>query len=171
VPVLCPQRLPAGRWVVNHRTLRIGRCQYLLDLETRPSGSDDPFHILAGGRCGRWPLETRSRRWPARVPLEPDLGLVGTKPLKPGQSAKDQQYVRLRVVRRARVAGHAGLVLTAAPYPNGGVHGGHTVAVWNEEGNGYTLTMHFHPGDHRSADEKAALVLQVADTMARSRGG
>jgi hypothetical protein len=169
--VLCPQRLPQGRWVVNHETLRNGPCQYLLDLETRPFGSGGAFHILAGGRCGPWPMAAPRGRWPARVPLRPDLGLVGTKALEPGQAPEDQRYVRLRVLRRAQVAGHAALVLAAAPYPDGGVHGGHTVAVWNEGGSGYTLTMHFRPGDRRGTEGRQALVLRTADTMARSSAG
>jgi hypothetical protein len=166
IPVLCPHRLPPGRWVVNHRTLRNGACQYLVDLETRPFGIASPFHVLAGGRCGPWPMATRQDRWPADVSLQDDLGLVGTTPLTPGESARDQRYVRLRVIRRAHIAGHPALVLATAPYPNGGVHGGHTVAIWNQRGNGYTLTMHFRRDDRRTAARRIALLLRAADAMA-----
>ena len=164
VGVLCPRTLPAGRWIVNHESLRVGRCQYLVDLETRPAGASDPFHVLAGGRCGRFPLAVRRGRWPADVHLPRDLGLIGAKPLTPGGSP-DVQHVRLRVLRRARVAGHAALLLLAAPYPDGGVHGGHTVVVWNQHGDGYTLTMHFHASDRRGREARAATLLRAADAM------
>ncbi len=85
LPVLCPTQLPRGRWTINHATLRDGRCAYLLDLNTRPFGQNIPFHALAAGRCGPWPLTTRSGRWPADPPLANDLGLIGAKPLRPGQ--------------------------------------------------------------------------------------
>jgi hypothetical protein len=59
------------------------------------------------------------------------------------------------------------LVLATAPYPNGGVHGGHTVAIWNDRGNGYTLTMHFRPDDRRTASRRIAILLGAVGAMAR----
>lgn len=164
VAVLCPRALPDGRWIVNHESLRVGRCQYLIDLETRPAGASDPFHVLAGGRGGPFPLAVRRGRWPVDVGLPRDLGLVGARPLTPGGSP-NVQHVRLRLERRARVAGHAALVLLAAPYPAGGVHGGHTIVVWNQDGDGYALTMHFHAGSADGRARRAAIVLRAAATM------
>jgi hypothetical protein len=154
LPVHCPRRLPQARWVVAHRTLRTGRCEYLVDL----AAGGHRRHALAGGRCGRWPLRTRDGGWPAATPLARDLGLVGSKPQRPGRPDADRT-VRARVVRRIAVAGHPGLVLTAAPFPDGGVHGGHTIAMWNQRGHGYVLSLH---------GRSTADVLAAAGAMSRA---
>jgi hypothetical protein len=144
VPVLCPARLPAERWTVATRTLRRGRCVYLLDLNARSFREGTTFHALAGGRCRPWPLKARRGRWPAARRLADDLGLIGAKPLRPGQPGTTvPEPVRPRVLRRIHVGGQAGLLLQVAPYPDGGVHGGHVAAIWNRDGSGYALSLHF----------------------------
>lgn len=168
VGVLCPRRLPAGHWIVEHETLRLGPCEYLVDLNRRPALGSDPFHVLAGGRCGGFSLAVKHAQWPVDVRLTPDLGLVGSKPLTPAGST-NAQHVRLRALRRIMVGAHAGLLLAAAPYPDGGVHGGHTIVVWNQGGNGYTLTMHFQQHGSRGRAARQATVLQAATVMSRSR--
>jgi hypothetical protein len=86
IPVLCPTQLTPGRSFVRHQTLRSGRREYLCDLETKPPGSGEAFHVLAGGRSGRFSLRTTtSGEWPRDTRLPRDLGLIGAKPLKPGQ--------------------------------------------------------------------------------------
>lgn len=169
LPVLCPTRLPEGRWFVNHRTLRNGRCAYLLDLNTHPFGQNIPFHALAGGRCGLWPLTTRSGRWPARGALTNDLGLIGAKPLRPGQpSTTTPTPVPPRVLRRVDVNGHHGLLLQEAVYPNGGVHGGHLAVIWNQDGNGYVLSLHFTESPRAPTSSWQQIVIDTADTMSRA---
>lgn len=165
--VLCPTGLPHGRWRVNHRTLREGRCAYLLDLTTRPFGRNIPFHAFAGGRCGPWPLTTR-RSWPARGTLPDDLGLVGARPLEPGQpSTATARAVRAHVLRRVAVDGHHGLLLREAAYPNGGVHGGHLAVIWNQGGNGYVLSLHFTETPRPSPGNEQQMVIDTAVTMSR----
>ncbi len=169
LPVLCPTRLPEGRWLVNHRTLRGGRCAYLLDLDTRPLGQSIPFHALAGGRCGPWPLTTRGGRWPTRAPVSSDLGLIGAKPLRPGQpSTTAPTPVPPRVLRRIDVDGHRGLVLQEAAYPNGGVHGGHLAVIWNQDGNGYVLSLHFTESPRAPTSSWQQIVIGTADAMSRA---
>ena len=168
VPVLCPTRLPRGRWTVNHATLRNGRCAYLLDLNTRPFGENIPFHALAGGRCGPWPLTTRAGRWPASATLANDLGLIGAKPLRPGQpSATTPTPVPPRVLRRVEIAGHRGLLLQEATYPNGGVHGGHIAAIWNQGVDGYVLSLHFTEQPHAATPGWQQTVIDTAEAMSR----
>jgi hypothetical protein len=165
VLVLCPTRLPAGRWGVNHSTLRNGRCAYLLDLNTHPFGENVPFHALAGGRCQPWPLTTRNGHWPAGPSLANDLGLIGAGPLRPGQpstTTTTPTRVPPRILRHIHIGAHAGLLLQEASYPNGGVHGGHLAAIWNQNDNGYVLSLHFteappHParfGSRRSSTRR-----------------
>lgn len=167
--MLCPMRLPAGRWIVSHRSLRNGRCAYLLDLNTRPFGENIPFHALAGGRCGRWPLATRNGRWPADRALLDDLGLIGAKPLRPGQgSTTTPTPVPPRVLHRVDINGHPGLLLQQAAYPNGGVHGGHLSAIWNHDGNGYVLSLHFTEQPHAPTATWQRTVIDAAETMSRT---
>ncbi len=166
--VLCPMRLPKGRWAVSHRTLRNGRCAYLLDLNTRPFGQNIPFPGLAGGRCGQWPLTIRSGHRPADPALANDLGLIGAKPLRSGQPGDTTPTpVSPRVLRRIDIAGHHGLLLQEAGYPSGGVHGGHIAAIWNQGGDGYVLSLHFTEQPHAITIWQQ-MVIDAAEAMSRS---
>lgn len=167
--VLCPTQLPSGRWIVTHRTLQTGRCAYLLDLNTRPLGQSIPFHALAGGRCNPWPLMTRSGRWPADPTLVDDLGLIGAKPLRPGQpSTATPTTVPPRVLRRVDIDGHDGLLLQVAAYPDGGVHGGHLAAIWNQSANGYALSLHFTERPGVASVRWQQTLIDAAEAMSRS---
>lgn len=166
VPVLCPTLLPKGRWVVRHRSLRGGPDEYLLDIETEPPGWGGAFHLLAGGRTGRFSLSTTpSGGWPRDTRLRRDLGLVGAKPLRPGQPAAQAKRVRPERLRRASVAGHDALLLRVRHYPDGGVHGGHLAVVWNVGGAGYTVTLHFAQDSGRDEHQRHAMLLEVAAGM------
>jgi hypothetical protein len=167
VAVLCPTRLPKARWKVAHQTLRGGRLEYLIDLETNRTGSGDPFHVLAGGRHGRFLLNTTNGKWPTNTGLTRDLGLVGAKPLKPGQRHEQQQPVRLKLVRRSTVGEYLALLLEVADYPDGGVHGGHLAVVWNQQRDGYVLSMHFAEQSTRTRPQQEAVLHQTATAMSR----
>jgi hypothetical protein len=172
LPVRCPARLPSGRWTVNHRTLRNGRCAYLLDMNTRPFGKNVPFHALAGGRCGRWPLTTRAGHWPADPALADDLGLIGARPLRPGQpSTTTPTAVPPRVLRRVVIGGHRGLLLQEATFPDGGVHGGHIAAIWNQGSDGYVLSLHFSEHPRAPTATWRQIVIDTAAAMSRSPTG
>ncbi len=70
-----------------------------------------------------------------------------------------------RVLRRARIRGHAALVLAAPPFPRGGIHGNHVIVVWNEHGRGRVVSLHFRdqldPGRYDGAD-RIRVALAVA---------
>jgi len=70
------------------------------------SGAADMSIISCGVQvCGPWPLTTRGGRWPADPTLANDLGLIGAKPLRPGQpGATPPTPVPPRVLRRGAVA-------------------------------------------------------------------
>lgn len=167
IPVLCPTRLPKARWYVAHQTLRGGRNQYLTDLETKPGGAGDPSHVLAGGRRGRFSLETTNAKWPVDTRLPRDLGLVGAKPLKPGQRHDEQRRVRLKLVGRSSLGKHPALLLKVTDYPDGGVHSGHLAIIWNEGNHGYTLSLHFAEPSKHDGDDQEALIVQIAAAMSR----
>jgi hypothetical protein len=172
IPVLCPTRLPSARWFDRYQTLAEGRSQYLTDLQTRPEGSGAAFHVLAGGRRGRFPLTTtQDGKWPVDTPppsrsccaAPGDLGLIGARP---GKEHGTFAPVRLKLLRRTTVDGRPALLLRVAGYPNGGVHGGHLAIVWNQGDNGYTLSMHFAERTRLEVQQEA-VVVQAAIAMSR----
>lgn len=165
--VRCPTWLPGGRW--GARELRSSRCEYLFDLNATASSIGGAYHALAGGRCGNFSLRTANERWPVVARRVRDLGLIGSKPLKPGERGNFKPQ-RLRLLRRATVAGRPALLLMAERYPSGGMHGGHLAAVWNQTGSGYALTLHFSEESATDARREAA-VLRAADSMSLAGDG
>jgi hypothetical protein len=177
IPVLCPTRLPKARWFVRYQTLADGRLEYLTDLETKPQGSGDPFHVLVGGRRGRFSLKTTTDgEWPVDAPVPSptccattprDLDLIGARQ---GKQPDTWEPVRLKLRRRTTVARHAALLLMAAGYPDGGIHGGHLAVVWNQGDDGYVLSMHFAEHNKRAPSEQEAVLLQAAAGMSGFTG-
>lgn len=103
------------------------------------------FHVLFGGTCRPWNLRTQYGRWPGSLSAPPagdDLRLIGTTSLVPGQTKAARERARLRVLRRARIGSAPALVLRNAPYPAGGIHGGHISIIWNAHGAGYVVSGH-----------------------------
>jgi hypothetical protein len=103
--------------------------------------------------------------------LPDDLGLIGFTSEIPGRPGLGGRPVRLSVLRRIRVGGRPGLLLRAGPYPAGGLHGGHVVALWNDGGRGYVVSLHFedggHPGSRPAMQEDTTRA--VADASAPRR--
>ncbi len=160
--VRCPSWLPLGAW--GGRALRSGECDYLFDLHRR-SGQGGPYHAFVGGRCGNFSLRTRRGWWPVKPRRVRDLGLIGSKPLEPGQRGPTSP-ARLRVLGTTTVADGPALLLVAKPFPTGGVHGGHIAVVWNQDGAGYAVTLHF--ADEGTPDERSEnVVLRAAASMSR----
>lgn len=48
-----------------------------------------------------------------------------------------------KVLRRTKVGIAPALVLESPPYPRGGVNGGHVSVLWNGDGRGYLVSLHF----------------------------
>ena len=165
VPVRCPTRLPDAQWRVRYQTLERGRRAYLTDFRAPNTANGLAHHVLAGGRVGKFPLRARRREWPAALPLARDLGLLGAKQGRSGR----WKPVRLQVVRSSHVHRRQALLLRAAEFPNGGIHGGHLGVIWNEGRNGYTLTIHFSPDAHVPPSLQEQLLLDAAAAMSRFR--
>lgn len=103
--------------------------------------------------------------WPRNARLHRDLGLVGAKPLKPGQRDSQAELVRLDRLGRTSVAGHEALLLRVREYPNGGLHGGHLAVIWNVGQAGYAVTMHFSNDSGLDQRERRAVLVGVAASM------
>lgn len=165
IPVLCPVELPGAGWKVRYRSLVQAKDRYLCDLRRRPRGRDRIDHVLAGGVRGELSFATRDGRWPADPSSRDPLLLVGTHVV---EGTRRERPVPLEVVGPAEVGGEPALVLRAAGFPDGGVHGGHLVVIWNQARIGRVLSIHFHGDDaSREAVRKDAL-LEAADAMSRA---
>ena len=117
----------AARALAASRTARCARaaCAYLADYETRPAGSGEAFHVLAGGRCAPFSLKTRGGRWPAALPAqrrERRRRRHARADRRQGRSGRDSRARRRtracapRVLRGAWVAGHRALLLAVDRY-------------------------------------------------------
>lgn len=160
VRVRCPARLPAAGdrpleqvLRVGDRDLQRGRCEYLVELRYEPAPRHVPYHYLFGGRCGRFPLRVQDGHWPSELPLARDLRLVGEHN-RPGQPPTP---ARLQVERPPEA--DQMLYGRASPVPDGGVHGDHVVAVWNQGDAGYVLSLHFRHNNGAGATRRARRVL------------
>ncbi|CAA9479530.1 MAG: hypothetical protein AVDCRST_MAG13-1072 [uncultured Solirubrobacteraceae bacterium] len=164
VAVRCPDVLPAGEYEVPQSYGR-GRCQWLLNLEPRRRGSRAPsgiFHVLIGGTCERWKelTATPGRSWPGARPAGDQLRLIG--PAEQGLKAPT-------TLRRVRIGGRPALVLRAAPYPGGGIHGDHLALVFNVGREGHLVSGHAGRGGPTPAGEPVVqALLEVAGSMSRA---
>lgn len=177
IAVLCPTWLPSTRtgaaryagFSVSQADFERGECQYLTQIgySGHGSGRTVPFHILFGGRCEPFPLKTRQGRWPARGNRVRDLRLTN----RVGNPGRPDTIVRPKVVGRATVRRRPALVLQVAPYPDGGIHGGHYAIVWNRGDAGYALSLHYsRDGGAESGGSDGALPPRRADVRALVRG-
>jgi hypothetical protein len=174
IAVLCPTWLPSTRtgaeryagFSMSQADFERGACQYLTQISYTGSGAGRtvPFHILFGGRCEPFPLKTRQGHWPARGNLGRDLRLTN-RVRTPG---RPDTIVRPKVVYRATVRRRPALVLQVAPYPDGGIHGGHYAIVWNRGDAGYALSLHYTRGGESGGGD--ALPPRRANVRALVRG-
>ena len=99
---------------------------YLLEWHMTRFGGEDGGHLLVGSQ----PRELRLSRG-AAVKADAEMRLPGRK----------------KLLRRTKVGTAPALVLQSPPYPRGGVNGGHVAVLWNSDGRGYLVSLHFqgHP--------------------------
>ena len=160
VAVRCPTVLPNGGFDVP-RNYGSGRCQWLGNLEPKSlegRRSRAIFHVLIGGRCGPWDLRTGAgRRWPRTLPSADVLRLIGPR---------EQGLESLRALRRIRIGKRPALLVRAAPYPAGGIHGDHVGVLFEAGSDGYLVTGHASPGYAPTSAPVVDALAAVATSMA-----
>jgi hypothetical protein len=164
IAVRCPVELPGRGWYVRYRSLVGATNRYLCDLRTHAAGRGGIDHALAGGVRGELSLATAGGRWPARPRRHDPLLLVGTHVI---EGTRREQPVPLDVVGPGEVRGAPALIVRAAGYPDGGVHGGHLAVIWNETGVGRVLSIHFKGRDPARDPARKATLLRAAAAMAQ----
>jgi hypothetical protein len=128
---------------------------YLLDvLNVVDDHRAHVFHVLIGGQ--QHPFGSR---WRA---IDPGLRIT-TKlvrvPIRGGGT-----FVQERPAQRigtTRINGAAALLLREPPYPEGGIHGGHILILWNHAGHGYLASVH-------GIGMTPSALIQIVITLARS---
>lgn len=165
--VRCPAVLPAnGGGFEVPRSYGNGRCQWLANLEPRGAQRREAvFHVLFGGSCAAWDLAVGpGSTWPKERPAADVLRLV---------APREQGLERPRVLRRLVIAGGPALLVRVAPYPAGGIHGGHLGVVFNVGGDGYLVTGHAAAatpdGPTPATPAVVDALVAVATSMARAR--
>lgn len=162
-PVLCPTRWPPHGGVGQPKLTTFARTAdaYLLNTENgfRRRGAH-VLHLLLGGQ----------RRAFGPGPSRVDRALrLATRtvsiPMADGGSFVQERPARR--IRRARVHGIPATVLKAPPYPQGGIHGGHVLVVWNEGGHGYLVSAH---GTRMTQRALIEVTLAIARSTGPARG-
>jgi hypothetical protein len=154
-PVLCPVTWPRHRGPGQPKLqfLENAADAYLIDVSNgfSPRGPD-VFHLLLGGQ--------RDPVGPGVTGINPALRLTTrriTTPMKGG--GEFVQALPSRRVGSATVHGHRAAVLREPPYPQGGIHGGHVVIVWNQDRHGYIVSAH---GAQMPQSDIISIALQLA---------
>jgi hypothetical protein len=148
-PVACPTEWPAAR-----RPRKVGLRlfggygasgeddAYLLEAQTGFGSRSPVFHVLFGGQLKPFPpgfegggkqLRVTTRRVVSPYYASPRGGRVL------GTSVVERPARR---VGKTRVHGQPAAIMKAPPYPEGGIHGGHSIVMWNENGHGYLVSTH-----------------------------
>jgi len=89
------------------------------------------FHAVLGQQPGPLPPVDARLRLPMRT---------HTVPMRGGGRFVDQRAPRR--LATVTIAGGRAAVYQAAPYPQGGLHGGHVVVLWNAHGRGRLVSVH-----------------------------
>lgn len=177
-PVLCPRRYP----LVSHSAVTITATQFRAPsfywIETNDAAgfpADDDGHLIFGGQRPTFSLRGAvGQSWPrpGERPSVQQLGIprLRTIPLQGGGTFVQQRPSR--ILAHVSVRTHPGLVLAAAPYPLGGIMGGHVLVLWNEGGHGYLVSLHYDSrsqGHSFSRSERihAALAVARSSTLVR----
>jgi hypothetical protein len=154
-PVLCPATWPRHRGPGQPKLqfLQNTADAYLIDASNgfRRRGPH-VFHVVLGGQ----------RRPFRAVPtgIDPALRVTTrrvTIPMKGG--GEFVQALPIRRVGTATVHDKRAALLRAPRYPQGGIHGGHVIILWNQDGHGYLVSAH---GARMPQRDITNVALQVA---------
>jgi hypothetical protein len=93
------------------------------------------FHLLVGGQQHPFGAEWRA--------INPGLRITTRLiriPMRGGGTFVQQRPARR--ISMTTVRGVPALVLREPLYPQGGLHGGHVIVLWNQAGHGYLASVH-----------------------------
>jgi len=140
-PVACPTEWPdAGRPAQARLRLFGGDVAYLLEAQTGFGNRSPVFHVLLGGQEKPFPAGFEGGGKRLRVTTR-----RVTTPILKGGEPTGRTFVVSRPTRRVgatRIHGRPAAIMQAPPYPEGGIHGDHSIVMWNENGHGYLISTH-----------------------------
>jgi hypothetical protein len=148
--VLCPTRFPhkPGTQADDSKPLaRDDYPGYLIEWHLTKFRGSDLGHVVVGGQPKPFSFAGTIRR-------DGELGLPG----------------RLKVLRRGVAVGRAhGVVVASPPHPRGGINGGHVSVLWNQDGRGYMVSLHF--AGYPLRDRIAAAIAMARSSSPPPPGG
>ena len=148
---VCPTRFPAkrGSQAADGRSLtRESYDGYLLEWHVKRFRGEDLGHVVVGSQPHPFALSRG-----AAVKADPELALPGRK----------------KLLRRTKVGRARALVLESPPHPRGGINGGHVDVLWNGDGRGHLVSLHFQGYPQR--DRIAAAIGTARSTALVPPGG
>jgi hypothetical protein len=122
---VCPTKFPLkrGSQAADGQELRRdGYGGYLLEWHVTKFRGDDAGHVVVASQPREFDLSGG-----AAVKTDGPMALPGRK----------------KLLRRTKVGTGAALVLQSPPYPRGGINGGHVSVLWNSDGRGHLVSLHF----------------------------
>ena len=162
----CPTRWPVrrGSATVLDAAIVRGPSQWFASFDDPAFGPPDDGHVIIGGQNPPFSLAGDvGETWPR--PGEPaPLPLLWLPRLMITPNGTPGGYVARvppKILERTSVGGRQALVLTEAPYPVGGMHGGHVLVVFNVEGHGAFVSLHL--GGFTQA-QRIAAALSIASS-------
>lgn len=147
--VACPTRYPlAPHSLVTPSGVALRGPSFYWASFNDPSGfpDGDQGHLLIGGQRMPFSLAGQpGQTWPRPPQPRPvqqlPLPRLLTTPMAGGKTYIVQRPAR--VLLHAMVKGLPALVLNAPAHPEGGLSGGHIIVLWNRDGHGYLVSLHF----------------------------
>jgi len=140
-PVVCPSEWPdAGRPAKVGLRLFGSDVAYLLEAQTGFGSRSPVFHVLLGGQEKPFPASFEGGGKQLRLTTR----RITTPVHKDGEPTGRIFVVErpTRSVGTTQIHGRPAAIMKAPPYPQGGIHGGHSIVMWNENGHGYLVSTH-----------------------------
>ena len=157
--VLCPTGWPRGARASRTKLRLFGSDDaYLLEDNTGFGTRSPVFHVLLGGQRMPFPSGFEGggkqlRVTTRRVVTPHYAGPRGGRVVGHGVTERPT-----RRVAATRVHGLPAAIMKAPPYPQGGIHGDHSLVMWNENGHGYLVSAH----SERSRSAATTVALRIA---------
>ena len=158
--VLCPARWPdATRPARLRLRLYEGEAAYLLEAQSGFGNRSPVFHVLFGGQRKPFPAGFEGGGRSLRVMTRRRVVPIYASPRGGRVLGHDVVELPTRLIRTMRIRGQRAGIMKAPPYPKGGIHGDHTIVMWNEGGHGYLVSTHSETS-RRAATRTALRIAQ-----------